>query len=161
ALAAAMSALDEGECDTAIVAAISPLLTPTIVKAYDRRGMLAASDRLSVSPSAAQAGTILAEGAIALVLEREDTARARNARIYAVVRGVGVSSAGRRGSSQSLAPCVTIAAQRALEIPRVSPDVVDYVECQAAGLPSVDESERRGLAAVYGAKWRPAQVPLA
>lgn len=161
ALAAAMAALDEGDCDVVIVASVSPLITPTVLLAHDRRGLLAPSGEITVSAEGASSGTVLAEGAIAIVLEREDLARSKNDRIYAVVRGVGVSSAGRRGSSQALAPCVTMASQRALEVAQVSLDAVDYIECQAAGLPSVDEPERRGLAAVYGAKWRPAPAPLA
>jgi enediyne polyketide synthase len=160
ALAAAVASLEARDCDLAVVGAPSPLCTATIAQAYARRRLLAAGDRLGElgeSPS----GTLLAEGAVALVLARADDARQQARRVYAVVRGVGTASAGRRGVA-GLSPTIAAAAKTALDAARFAPRTIDYVEVQAAGIPTLDETELAAVADVYrGGEARVSPLPLA
>ena len=89
-------------------------------------------------------GVVPSDGAVALVLKREDEARQDGDRIYAVVRGVG--SAG-----GDLADASAEAIRRSCREAGVDPDDVPYVEGHGGGVPKADRAEARALKEVYGA----------
>ncbi|HEX4462264.1 MAG TPA: beta-ketoacyl synthase N-terminal-like domain-containing protein, partial [Polyangia bacterium] len=160
ALAAATAALEAHECDLAVVGALSPLLAATVVEAYRQRRLLAPDDVAALHPFAAapDAGTLLGEGALAVVLMREADARSQARRVRAVVRGGGQASIGRQSVAVGAEKALARAAKQALTGAHFDPASVDWVECQAAGFGVVDEAERRALAAVFGGAR--AQQPL-
>lgn len=94
ALDAARFSLEQRECDWALVVSSGSYLCPLTLKALYQSGELSThstADALhSFDPS--QSGTVLANGAIALVLERADHALARGAQIQCFIRGLGSHS---------------------------------------------------------------------
>lgn len=152
ALSESIEALRRGECDVAVVCAVSPLVTPSVLLSLAHRGELARDVPRPFDPGAA--GTLPGEGAAALVLRREDDAG--GARVYALVERVaGAAEAGAR-DPDALARCVERAARAAVE--GIGAGEVDAVVSRAAGL-SCDAAEGAGLAAAYRA--RAAPVPTA
>jgi 3-oxoacyl-[acyl-carrier-protein] synthase II len=93
ALEAAYYDVSEGRADVALAGGYDCLLTPSSYLAYQRAGMLSSSapDRAYRPFDRERDGLVLGEGAAFLVVEREDTARARGATILAHVRGIGLS----------------------------------------------------------------------
>lgn len=96
-------------------------------------------------------GLSLGEGAGILVLEREGDARARGARILAVLAGAGMSCdashptaphAEARGAAQAL--------RRALATSGIAPHDVDYVNAHGTGTPQNDASETQAIKRVLG-----------
>lgn len=150
ALAESVEALRRGECDLAVVCAVSPLVTPSALLALAHRGELA---RGFPRPfDATVSGTLLGEGAAALVLRREEDAAGD--RVYAVVEAIsGASEPGAR-DPQALARCVSRAARAALEGVGLDAGDVDAVVSRAAGL-ACDADEAAGLAATYGERSAP------
>ncbi|HEX6273135.1 MAG TPA: SDR family NAD(P)-dependent oxidoreductase [Polyangiaceae bacterium] len=148
---AGFESVRDGESDCAIVAGVSPLVTATQLLAHARRGLLASDARAWARASLREdSGTVLGEGALAIVLCREEAALARGVRVYAVVESHGTSGAGRRAKSRAAAECTAEAARAALASAGVAPRDVDLVECQAPGLPATDSAELAGLAEAYG-----------
>jgi 3-oxoacyl-[acyl-carrier-protein] synthase II len=96
-------------------------------------------------------GFVMGEGAAALVLEREDHARARGARIYAVVAGGGVTA----DSYHITAPepeglGASRAVRLALEAAGASVDDVTHINAHATSTPTGDIAEYRALLSVFG-----------
>ena len=98
-------------------------------------------------------GIVTGEGAGIAVLEAEEHAIARGARIYGEVAGYGASfdayrvtapdPAG-RGAAQAMA--------KALLDARMSPDEVDYVSAHATGTKLNDPAEAKAIRTVFGAR---------
>jgi 3-oxoacyl-[acyl-carrier-protein] synthase II len=97
-------------------------------------------------------GTILSEGAAALVLETLSSARRRGAPILAEVLGYGTSC----DAAGPFASCVTdtrgmrVAFERALRKARISPDVIDHVSAHGSGTRLNDQKETLFLKEVLG-----------
>lgn len=98
-------------------------------------------------------GTVLGEGAGVLIVEAEDHARRRGARIYAEVAGFA-SAFDREGDGRGLARAVRAALAEA----GIGPADVDHVNAQGYGTPADDAREARGLHEVFG-EYHPA-VPV-
>jgi 3-oxoacyl-[acyl-carrier-protein] synthase II len=97
-------------------------------------------------------GTILSEGAAALVLETLSSARRRSAPILAEVLGYGTSC----DAAGPFASCVTdtrgmrVAFQRALRKARISADVIDHVSAHGSGTRLNDHKETLFLKQAFG-----------
>src|SRR5262249_12927493 len=123
-------------------------------------GMLGVLSKQGPRPFHAGAdGFVPAEGAGLVVLKRLSDARRDGDRVYAVLRGMGVSS---DGSGVSVyAPSSEgeqRAMRRALHDAGVEPGQIDLVEAHGVGTQVGDEAEIESYRSVYGA--RPPASPL-
>jgi 3-oxoacyl-[acyl-carrier-protein] synthase II len=96
-------------------------------------------------------GMTLGEGAGALVLESEDSARKRNAEIYAVMSGYGSTS----DAFHMTGPDVTgtswaRAVQAALDYSGISGDSIDYINAHGTATPMNDRAETAAFKRVFG-----------
>ena len=104
-------------------------------------------------------GFVMGEGACALILEEAGRARARGARIYAEVRGYGVTNdahhmtAPRPDGTQSAE-----AMRRALACAEMAPAEVEYVNAHGSSTPLNDATETIAIRAVLGE--RAYQIPV-
>ncbi len=104
-------------------------------------------------------GLSLGEGAAALVLERADHARARGARIVALLLGAGTSADAHHVTAPHPEGTGAVAAMRgALAAADVPADAIDYVNAHGSGTTHNDQSEIAALRAVFGR--RLARVPI-
>jgi 3-oxoacyl-[acyl-carrier-protein] synthase II len=126
----------------ALVAVGADTLTDTVIEAYRGLGVL--------DP---RTGFPLAEGGIALVLERHGHAAARGAAPYAELLGHGVASDGRgAGRWDRRGGGVERAVRTALAQAGLAPRDVAAVWCSAAGLRAADGPEADALARVFGTR---------
>jgi 3-oxoacyl-[acyl-carrier-protein] synthase II len=104
-------------------------------------------------------GFVLAEGAGVVVLETEEIARARGARIYAELLGYGISADGwhitapdeqGRGAARAMRLC--------LDDARLAGESVDYINAHGTSTPLGDLAETRAMKDVFGAHARHLQV---
>jgi 3-oxoacyl-[acyl-carrier-protein] synthase II len=99
-----------------------------------------------------RAGLILGEGAAFAVLESEDHARARGARIYGRVLGYGISNDAYHATSPDPEGGGAIRSMRAaLADARVAPEQIDYVNAHGTGTEYNDVMEVRAIREVFGA----------
>ncbi len=145
-LETAVHLLRAGEIDRALVGAVE--------LAGDLRGVLGHhagrpySLKGSALPFSAEAdGSIVGEGAAAVVLKRLSDAEADGDRIYGVIRGIGAASGDLIVPDEA---AYTLALGRAYAEAGVSPQTVTYLEAHATGHPASDRMEASALSSFFG-----------
>lgn len=150
AMRSAVRALERGEVDVAVVAAAGEDLTPWESARLDAMGLLTVEN--DAGPQACRpydtrrSGSVLGEGAVALVLQRKEPAT----RWMASVLGIGLGLDGARAPAPDpTARGVGVAVTRALELADRdrAPVGVSHVIGHGSGTRLGDESELRALSA--------------
>jgi 3-oxoacyl-[acyl-carrier-protein] synthase II len=148
ALLYAFETLRQDDALDALVVVATDELGEIVHRVYDQLGLLATEERGAerVRPYHPDgAGLVLGEGAVAVVLERFGSARARGARVYAELAGYGLTSdaAGpERGAENAQ---LERALRLALAEAGVAPSEVDLVCGHGRGVPEADAREVRAF----------------
>jgi len=149
ALHLAVSAIQRGECDSAIVCGVNLFAHP-----YHARVLLGLGLVAKRMPRGAYdqgtPGWAVGEGAGALLLRRTGAHGAASDTVMAIVEATHVEHAGNRapfGSPSSLA--IQTALRATLDSAKLTPEDIDYVECAASGATLSDAAEAQALAEVF------------
>lgn len=156
ALHQAVSAIESGQIDTAIVAGVNLLLSPFSFIGFARASMLSPQG-LCRAFDASGDGYVRSEGAVALVLQRDTTAREPRARILAT----GINADGRTaGLSLPSSPAQkTLLESIYSDELGISPDDLAFVEAHGTGTQVGDPAEANALGTAIGRK-RGAPLPI-
>ncbi|MDR0896062.1 MAG: beta-ketoacyl-ACP synthase II [Prevotellaceae bacterium] len=101
--------------------------------------------------SASRDGFVMGEGGGCLVLEELEHARARGARIYAEVAGVGMSAdAYHLTASHPEGLGAILVMRNALEDAEMEPEAIDYINVHGTSTPVGDLSEVKAIQKVFG-----------
>lgn len=155
ALGEAMRLIRHGYADVMLAGGAEALLTDGTLRAWHMMGTLATQDpddpARSCKPfSADRSGLVLAEGAVALVLESEAHARARGAAIVAELAGYG-SASDASHLSRPDADGQARAMDQALKDAGLNPGDIGYVNAHGTATEVGDIVETRALRQVFGA----------
>jgi len=138
-----------GECDAAVVGGVNLNLSPAAHKLFAGAGALSPTGRCLPFEANAD-GMVPGEGAVALVLEPLQVAKARGARILGVLLGSSMNNDGASLGVMAPNPAGQEAAIRAaLGAARVEPDQIAFIEAHGTGTPIGDPVERSVLARCY------------
>lgn len=141
----------DGAIDRAVVVAYDSVSEREALLYYGAMGLLGST--IPAPFDRDRAGTVLGEGAGALVIERLETARERGATIYGEVLGSAVTAeAGGILAVRSDGDGVTRALRAALADAGVVPEAVGMIVAHANGTVASDASEARAIAEVFGAE---------
>ncbi|KTD15115.1 hypothetical protein Lgra_0404 [Legionella gratiana] len=149
ALLEAYHAISSGQAERAVVVSYDMAVEPQSLFYYEQLGVL--SHRHLKPFDEEHDGTILADGAAALVLESEASVRARSAVCYGEVLG-GLSTSEAQGlfsldaSGQQLADLI----QRTLESVTLNPEDVGFIVAHGNGNSKSDYSESQAIQRVFG-----------
>ncbi|WP_199270405.1 type I polyketide synthase [Stappia indica] len=156
ALHQAVSAIESGQIDTAIVAGVNLLLSPFSFIGFARASMLSPQG-LCRAFDASGDGYVRSEGAVAMVLQRDTTAREPRARILAT----GINADGRTaGLSLPSSPAQkTLLESIYSDELGISPDDLAFVEAHGTGTQVGDPAEANALGTAIGRK-RGAPLPI-
>ncbi|MER5968832.1 amino acid adenylation domain-containing protein [Streptomyces sp. NPDC002055] len=146
----ACNALRNGECDLAVSAGASLMLTPELHVEFSRlRGMSA--DGRCRSFSSDTDGTGWSEGSAAVVLKRLSDAQRDGDPILAVLRGTAVNHDGHSASlTTPSGPAQQRVIRTALAASGLQPDDIDYLEAHGTGTKLGDPIEGTALSEVFG-----------
>ncbi|MFE9021996.1 beta-ketoacyl-[acyl-carrier-protein] synthase family protein [Streptomyces sp. NPDC007808] len=161
AVGEALQMIRSGCADVVVAGGHDSPLTPTTALAFGRAGAMVTE---CAEPAAAsrpfdidRRGFVLAEGAAFLVLERLDLARARGARIHAMLTGYGrTSDAHHLTAPHPDGAGARACMEQALADAGTTADAVTHVNAHGTGTELNDLAEARALAALFG----PARVPV-
>ncbi|MDB9450047.1 beta-ketoacyl-[acyl-carrier-protein] synthase family protein [Dolichospermum circinale] len=129
--------IERQRLDALLVGGAESPLSALVLNAFREDGQISAQNQYRPFSEEAD-GYLLGEGAAIILLESQEQAQARGAKIYAEVLAVA------RG--MSLEECL----RRCLEIAQLSPQDIDYVLLDAFGTPEKDDEEYHALHAVFG-----------
>lgn len=150
ALELASGELRAGNADLMLAGGVNTTTSPLVYSVFCSVDALSPSGSIRPFSNTAN-GTVLGEGAGALVLKRLEDALHDEDRIYAVVKAVGQSSDGK--SSGLMAPRLegeVLAMRRAYEISGLDPASVGLVEAHGTGIPLGDQTEITALRQIFG-----------
>ena len=155
----ACNALRQGECDLAVAAGVTLMLSPDLHVEFSRlRGM--SPDGRCKSFSSSTDGTGWSEGAAVVVLKRLSDAQRDGDPVLAILRGTAVNHAGHSASlTTPSGPAQQRVIRQALSMSGLKPADIDYLEAHGTGTKLGDPIEGNGLAAVFGGSHAP-EKPL-
>jgi 3-oxoacyl-[acyl-carrier-protein] synthase II len=142
--------IQAGDCDAVVTGGSEAALTPLSWAAFGALDALS-NEGISRPFDARRDGFVMGEGAAVLILEDEEKARARGAKILGYVRGFGATSdANHMTAPEKNGAGATKAILRALEDAGKSPEDVVYVNAHGTSTPLNDRAETRAIKAAHG-----------
>jgi 3-oxoacyl-[acyl-carrier-protein] synthase II len=158
AIAQATRMIQYGDADAVITGGSEAALTPLSKAAF--AALDAVSDSGISRPfDARRDGFVMGEGAAVLVLEDEEKASARGARVLARIRGFGATSDAHHLTAPHPEGAGAAAAiTRALEDAEAKPEDVDYINAHGTSTPLNDRAETKAIKTALGE--HAARVPV-
>ena len=154
AVAEAAAALRAGEADRALAVGHDAPIEPQVVLYYHQLGLLGADGLWPFD--ARRSGSLLGEGAAALVFETDTAAAARHARVFGEFLGSGCTTEAEgllaiRADGDGLAGAMTLA----LDDAGMRPAEVGMIVAHGSGTRASDASEALAICRVFGASVPP------
>jgi len=150
----AMRLLREGTLDLCVAGGTESATMPLTVAAFSQMTALTKNPDPEVASrpfDAKRDGFVLSEGACALIMETEEHAKARGARIYCEVAGAGASDdAFHITAPDPKGSGATLAMRWALADAGAEPHEVTYINAHGTSTPLNDASEAAAIVAVLG-----------
>ena len=146
AICTACNAINEGECDMAIVGGTRVEIVPQKKEAV---GIEAKDNRVRAFSDNAN-GTVGGEGSIVILLKKLSSAKKEHDNIYAVIKGGAINQDGRCSSltsPNSLAQAEVI--KKAWKNAKVDPLQIGYIEAHGTGTKLGDPIEIAGITEAY------------
>lgn len=155
AIGTALDLIRNRRCDVAVAGGAESTISAFAVDGYCQLRALSTRNDCPTAASrpfsADRDGFVIAEGAGFVVLEREDVARARGARIHAELAGYGATGDGHHMTAPDPEGRGAVRAMRAaLEDARLAPADVDVVNAHGTSTPLNDVTETRAIRRVFG-----------
>lgn len=147
AIGQALMLLRSGACEAAITGGCEAVFSFGFLKAWEAMRVVAPDTCRPFSKD--RAGLILGEGAGMLVLEPLERAQARGARVYAILRGSGMS-ADAHHITQPSPDGAALAIRNALADASLDPAQVGYVNAHGTGTPANDPTETAAIRKAFG-----------
>ncbi|MEJ2642691.1 MAG: beta-ketoacyl synthase N-terminal-like domain-containing protein, partial [Desulfosarcinaceae bacterium] len=157
ALEIAVRALQQDEVDALLVGAVDLCGDPRAVISLSHLSKLSAGSSIRAFDRNAD-GTLIGEGAAAVVLKRLEDAVADGDRIYAVVRGVGSAMGEALGDQAPEVDIYTASVRQCLGEAKLQPEQVDLFEAHGSGVPAEDAAEAEALRTLLPLSRKPAHA---
>lgn len=142
AIAQGFELIKNGQCQQVIAGAVEAPITPLTLAGFQQMGALAQTGAYPFDRD--REGLVLGEGAAVFVLESEESARRREAKIYGEVLGFGLTSDAYHANVPEPGGWSAIAAvKQCLERSHLSPSNIDYIHAHGTATQLNDQNEAR------------------
>ena len=148
AMGQAFRLLRDGEADLAITGGSEAIFTVGMLKAWEAMRVVSPDTCRPFSKD--RRGMILGEGGAMMVLESFEAAKARGAKIYAEICGMGMTSDAHH-LTQPTVDGPARAMRGALREAGIAPEEVGYINAHGTGTLGNDPIETRAIREVFGA----------
>jgi nodulation protein E len=148
AIGQAFRLVSGGLADMAVTGGSEAPFTLGILKAWEAMRVIAPDTCRPFSKD--RRGMILGEGGAMMILENFDAAKARGAKIYAEICGMGMSSDAHH-LTQPTVEGPSRAMREALREAGLAPEEIGYINAHGTGTPGNDPVESKAIRAVFGA----------
>ena len=148
AIGQAFRLVRDGEAEMAVTGGSEAPFVIGMLKAWEAMRVIAPDTCRPFSKD--RKGMILGEGGAMMILEPFEAAKARGARIYCEICGLGMSSDAHH-LTQPLVEGPARAMRGALKDAGMSPEEVGYINAHGTGTPGNDPVESQAIRAVFGA----------
>jgi nodulation protein E len=148
AIGQAFRLVRDGEAEMAVTGGSEAPFVIGMLKAWEAMRVIAPDTCRPFSKD--RKGMILGEGGAMMILEPLEAAKARGARIYCEICGLGMSSDAHH-LTQPLVEGPSRAMRGALKDAGMSPEEVGYINAHGTGTPGNDPVESQAIRAVFGA----------
>src|SRR5215469_256823 len=148
AIGQAFRLVRDGLADVAITGGSEAPFTIGMLKAWEAMRVIAPDTCRPFSKD--RRGMVLGEGGAMMILEPMDAARARGAKVYAEVCGMGMSSDAHH-LTQPAVEGPARAMREALQEAGLAPEEIGYINAHGTGTPGNDPVESRAIRAVFAA----------
>ena len=150
AIGEGMRMIERGTADVVVAGGTEAALTSLCIAAFRRMGALS-SDGVSRPFDARRDGFVMGEGAGVLILEREEHAQARGAKVFGRIVGYGASNdAFDMVQPDELGAGALIAMRAALADAGASPGEVGFISAHGTGTPINDRVETVAVRTLFG-----------
>ena len=155
AIADAMHIMRRGEADVIVAGGAEAAVSPLCIGAFMTMKALSARNDCPTKASRpfdrGRDGFVLSEGAAMFVLETEEHAKKRGAKIYAELVGCGNSSdAGHITAPDPEGQGAARSMRWALRDARMAPEQIDYVNAHGTSTPLGDKAEVAAVLSIFG-----------
>lgn len=156
ALAMACDLIHSDRLDYVIAGGVDPLTQLTYL-GFNALMAMTKSELKTMDQN--RSGLLIGEGAACLVLEKESSAIARGAKIYARFKGFGISNdAYHCTQPHPEAVGAVLAIEKALEQAQLNPEEIDYINVHGTGTKHNDIMELRALQQVFKSRFK--DIPI-
>ena len=136
-------ALQQGDCQLAIVGGVNALLSPTFFTSFSHAGMLSEDGRCKTFDKSAN-GYVRGEGVGVVILKPLTKALSDKNRIYGIIKGVSVNHGGHVNTLTT--PNPNAQAELIVEAcGELNPETISYIEAHGTGTRLGDPIEVNGL----------------
>lgn len=145
AINSAISAIENGDCESALVGGVNLLMTPTTFVRFNKMGMLSPSGKIHAFDENAD-GYVRGEGGGFIYLKKLEDAQRDNDHVLAVIKSSAINHGGKVKSLTSpnaIAQSKVIVS--AIEKANIPPSSISYIEAHGTGTPMGDPIEFNGL----------------
>ncbi|BBB93440.1 MAG TPA: SDR family NAD(P)-dependent oxidoreductase [Methylomusa anaerophila] len=150
----AVSAIESGNCEMAIVGGINTIVTPDLYISFNKAGMLCEDGRCKTFSNQAN-GYVRGEGVGMLFLKKLKDAEAAGDHIYGIIRSTAENHGGRANSLTSPNPKAQAdLLQTAYAKAGIDPRTVSYIEAHGTGTELGDPIEINGLKTAFRELYR-------
>ncbi len=155
ALGEAAEVIKRGDVDVVVAGGVESAIAPLAFAGFNNMGVLSTRNDDPASAcrpfDATRDGFAMGEGAAIFILEREEHARARGAKIYAVIQGYGTSADAVHFAAPDADGMGLVRSMKwALEKAHLKPSDIDYINPHGSATRLNDPTETAAIKAVFG-----------